>query len=138
VGYFMSVSRLKNLRYFYYDYYFWDVTPCSWAKFYRRFRGILRLCWSLLVSCLAHSSSQKMEAAHSSETLDFYRTQGDKSQKAALFIITVVRVSDPTYTYCYYKVDISYFANGLSDYFTMHLVQRITNFLIPLEQNVFY
>jgi hypothetical protein len=71
---------------------FWDITPCSQLKVNRRFGGTYRLslqsrriCQArnqeslphvfTLVSCLAYSSTLKMEATCSSETLvDFQLT----------------------------------------------------------------
>jgi hypothetical protein len=69
---------------------FWDITPCSPLKVNRRFGGTCRLhlqgprinharnqheAGSKQVSCLTYSSTLKMEAICSSETLvDFQRT----------------------------------------------------------------
>jgi hypothetical protein len=51
----------------------WDITPCSSLKINRRFRGACRL--PSLVSCLAYTSTLKMEAACASETsAGFQRT----------------------------------------------------------------
>jgi hypothetical protein len=52
--------------------FFWEITPCSPLKDNRRFGGTCRL---YVVSCLAYSSTLKMEETCSSETsVDFQQT----------------------------------------------------------------
>jgi hypothetical protein len=65
----------------------WNITPCS----------------PLMDSCLAYSSTLKMEASCSSETsLTFNGLHGIISQEIELSITTAVRTSHPTpfYLYC--------------------------------------
>jgi hypothetical protein len=69
---------------------FWVVAPCSLAEVYQRFRG---------PCCLDHYGDEclMMEAARTSETLvNFYRLHGATTQKTAIFVLTVVRTSNPT------------------------------------------
>jgi hypothetical protein len=88
---------------------FWNVTPCGLLKFYGHFVGICRLHFQgrkisqgrnqrerkwqtdeaafTMVSCLTYSSTQKMEATYSYETLvDFQRITRRFSQKMELFM----------------------------------------------------
>jgi hypothetical protein len=51
---------------------FWDITPCSPVKLNQRFGGRLDACF-MLVSCLAYSSTLKMEVTCSSGmSVDFH------------------------------------------------------------------
>jgi hypothetical protein len=54
---------------------FWVVAPCSLVEVYQRFRG---------PCCLHH--------------------QGATTQKTAIFILTAVRTSNPTYARCLYCI----------------------------------
>jgi hypothetical protein len=94
---------------------FGDVTPCSPARINQRLGGPYRLylqetskkqariaaCF-LLVSCLAYSSTLKMEAICSSEMLiGFYRTTWYYTQEDRIFIVTAVRTPNSTLLYLF-------------------------------------
>jgi hypothetical protein len=66
------------------------------VTFVRTSNAILANCF-MLVSCLAYSSTLKMEVTFSSETsVDFQRLLGIISQEIELFITTAVRTTNPT------------------------------------------
>jgi hypothetical protein len=72
----------------------WTVVRILYIK-----TDLLDTCF-MLVSCLAYSSTLKMEATCSSETsVDFQRTTVRCIPEDKLFIITTVRTSDPTRKY---------------------------------------
>jgi hypothetical protein len=92
----------------------WDITPCSPLKVNKHFYGTSRLqkallvnCFTLvsrlqkallvncftLVSCVAYSSTLKMEATRSPKRpLTFNGLHGVISQKGKLFITTAAKI----------------------------------------------
>jgi hypothetical protein len=77
----------------------------SQPVFWRKMSQTALLATSImLVSCSVYSFALKMEATCSSETLKhrftFSVLHGIISQKIKLFITTVVRTSNPTYSVC--------------------------------------
>jgi hypothetical protein len=57
---------------------FWVVAPCSLVDVYQRFIALM------------------MEAARTSETLVTTKLHGATTQKTAIFVLTAVRISNPT------------------------------------------
>jgi hypothetical protein len=85
---------------------FWDIMPCSQLRISRRFGATCRLHQSeqlllavfmMLVSCLAYSSTPKMEAICSSKRrLTLNGLHGVVSHMIGLFVTIGVRTSNPT------------------------------------------
>jgi hypothetical protein len=60
---------------------FWDIKPCN--------RALLAASF-VLVSCLVYSSTLKMEAICSSETVEIHGTHGIISQNTELSVLAIL------------------------------------------------
>jgi hypothetical protein len=73
-----------------------NIMPCSPLKVNRSFRGTSLPPSSTLVSCLAYSSTIKMEATYSSEkSVDFQQTTPHYIQQDRICIYFVLHCGEP-------------------------------------------
>jgi hypothetical protein len=104
-------------------YYLWDLIPCNPLKVLRTFEKNVQPLFfmqaSLLISCvilfpfLTYSYTMKIEAVLSSEmSVDFCRNTRRCFQTNVRFIVTPVRVPNPTQSSCY--------SSKFSEIFVLH------------------